>query len=1094
MDDHQATPSKSAAKPRKKRRFLKTVVALSLIAIATVGALPWLLSTHSGRSWLVGRVNARLAPGSVRVGRLGLSWTGPIALDRVALMDPKGKTVLAADRLTLDRGLLGLIASRPNYGTITIEGATVDLERRPDGSVDLLDALASSRKSEAPAQATPPVVTPSPTPTPEPSPSPMAVTIVIKSGTLKVASPELVEPFAAGTLEGSLTIAPGKPIELSATFGDEGRSLEVHSTIDPNASRLSVVGKDWPIHVRQSGVEAKGRFAGNLDARQGKGFWLVKGDATLDAIQAEGPALQGDHLALDRLVATCDVEQSATGWTIRKLNLISPFASLNGAGTIPAVDGSPTEVRGKVDLAALAKMMPNAMRLRDNLTLDAGSATIRLGVTSAAGVDRFELVASLDDFAANEAGKEIRLRRPAYLAGKATRAAQKVTVETLEVKGAGIDVTAGGDLEAGVKLTGTVDLVSLMEQLKDVLDLGTLDLSGGARLAADYRHVGESYKGRFAVECKDLKIVGPTAVPIAREKVRLDGWAIGPSRLDGLPDGWHQGQFDLKADDLKVDVQANANGGNPSLVAGIEMLVESPVPGRFDARAKFRKTGTALEIDELLAGITPTDPGAASGTVALAVRGKFDPASGEGTFGPIPGQAVGAIGLGPDGAKVSGVGRSDLPLKVDAAVYGDLGAVDRLLAAWNGSTLKGLGGLWATQLSLSRSTLGKVDLEAKVFAPEVTYSSTARGPVSLNLKAGYHPEADRLDLTSVDLATQFGRVGIVGGIVETKGRRFFDLTATVEPSWAAIDPLIASKVEPAAKLRATVRPIHLAGMLRADSTPQRLNQISGEVELDLTTAQAFGLTLGETPVVLRFGQGLAKFDPIRTTLNEGSVSIVADLAMDGNEGVWLRVGTSKIDGATINQAVSDSILSYVAPVLAKSNGVTGKVTVAVDRAFVPITATGSLTLDGAMAFQDLTFQPGPLGAELTSITGRAASDLKLNEAMFVKVHDGRVEQSGLSIPLGGNLAVAIDGSVGFDETLDLKATIPVAAPGVGNTKVALPIRGTLGRPAVDRKALGVALRDAAKTVGEKRLKSEAARFLERIAGPNGIPGEPRSKP
>ena len=38
----------------------------------------------------------QLAPGSVELGGLGLSWTGPIELAGVTLLDPKGKIVLAA--------------------------------------------------------------------------------------------------------------------------------------------------------------------------------------------------------------------------------------------------------------------------------------------------------------------------------------------------------------------------------------------------------------------------------------------------------------------------------------------------------------------------------------------------------------------------------------------------------------------------------------------------------------------------------------------------------------------------------------------------------------------------------------------------------------------------------------------------------------------------------------------------------------------------------------------------------------------------------------------------------------------------------------
>ena len=1103
MDDTQAKVRRSPAPGRRPRhRLLKAFASLVLLGGGLVAALPWLLGTPPARAMLMARVNARLAPGSARLDGLGLSWTGPVVLDGLTLVDPKGKAVLAARRVTLARGLLGLIASRPDYGTITVEDAAVDVERRADGSVDLLDALASLSTPEAP---TPGVQAPALGPAP--APSPLAVVVVVKGGTLKLASPELVGPLTASTLDGSLTIVPGRPMEVSATLGEGGRSLAIRATLDGGGVgdlAASVVGKGWPVHVRQGGVEARGAFDGNLSAKRSGGLWAVQGDAVLAGFEADGPSLRGDRLAFDRVAAACDLSGTSTGWVARKLELTSPVATLSGSGSIPALGGSPSTLRGKVDLAALARSLPNAMRLRDGLTLERGSVSIRADVTSAEGLDRLDLAASLDDFAATEAGRAVGLRKPVFVTARGRRKDQKVTVEALEVKASGIDVTAGGDLDSGVKLSGTVDLAAVVDQIRDVIDLGTLDLAGRARVAADYHHAGGSFKGRVAAEIQGLKVVGPAAEPFVREKVRLDASANGPSRPDGLPGDWREARLDLKAGETKLDVRATSADAGLGLVAGFETLVESPVAGRFDAKATLRKVGEVIEVDDLRAGITPTDPAASRGVVALAVRGRFDPKQGSGAFGPIPGLAPGAVGLGPDGATVAGVGRSGEPLRVDASLVGDLAALDALLAAWSASPPKGLAGPWAAHLGLARSAAGKVAVDATASSPALTYGSP-RGAVALAIQGGYAPELDRLDLPKIELATAYGRAKLVLGLAETKGRRLMDLSGTLEPGWAAIDALVAQSVEPNARVRATIRPIHLAGSLQADTTPQLLGQLFGEVGLDLTTAEAFGVKLGATAVVLKMGGGKATFDPIRTTINDGPVSIVADLALDDANGVWLRLGNSRVDGAAINEAVSASILAYVAPVLAKASSVTGKVTTAIDAAWLPITATGPMRLDGAVAFQEVVFKPGPLAGELASLTGRASADLTLNEAMFVKVRDGRVEQHGLTIPIGGDgLKVAIDGSVGFDESLDLRATVPLTGKALGlgaagdqlaaGTTVALPIRGTLGRPAIDRRALAGALRDAARNLGQKELKGEAGKLLERIAGPSRGSSEPRTRP
>ena len=133
--------------------------------------------------------------------------------------------------------------------------------------------------------------------------------MVVKGGTLRLASPELVEPVTAASSTGSLTIAPGKPMEVAATLGDGGRSLEVRATVDHRApaGRRAPLGdrrrQDWPIHVRR-GRGGRPRAA-RRDARgQARGRpWSVRGDAALLGFEATGPALAGDRLALDRVAA-----------------------------------------------------------------------------------------------------------------------------------------------------------------------------------------------------------------------------------------------------------------------------------------------------------------------------------------------------------------------------------------------------------------------------------------------------------------------------------------------------------------------------------------------------------------------------------------------------------------------------------------------------------------------------------------------------------------------------------------------------------------------------------------------------------------------
>ncbi len=1092
------------AQPKRKRHRLRNLFVLMVLLLGVgVWFLPALLGSRVGRAWLVGRINAALAPGSVGLDGVKLSWTGPVELTGLTLVDPRKKRVIVARKIRTDWSLLGLITGRPNLGTITIDGAEVDLERRADGSIDLLDALGNLAKSpEVPA---PVGGGPAPPPAAAPAPARTRLVVEVKNSKLRAVSPELAEPVA-GLLEATLTLAPEQPMTVVATLADGPRSVEARAKLHgqtPGGGAddldLAVVGKDWPLHLKGPGANGRCRLVGTLDVTRVKGLWAAKGDAALVQFEADGPALAGDHLAFDRVTLAADLGQSPEGWAIRKLAVICPVARLDAGGVYPLVDGTPTRLDAVVDLARLAKVAPNALRLKDGMAIEQGKATLRIDLAAKGGVERAELAATFADLVATEGGRRVDVLGLPTVTGSATRTAGKVSVQRFEVQGAGLDVRAGGDLDAGIKLQGTIELATLHQQLVRILDLGKVNFSGQARLAADYRKAGDHYKARLIADCKSLDLAGIRAEPIRRDLVRLDASALGPQAPDGLPTGWTSARLDLKAGDLVADLDATSALGDAkglSVVANLGLDVATPAPGRFGAKGTLSWDGRVVEIADLRAGLVPSELASGPGAMALAVRGRFDLKTGELELKPIDGIAPGALGLAAEGLKATGLGQSALPLNIEGSFVGDLAAADRLMAAWSGSPSKGYAGSWAGRLNGSRDKAGLVQVDGRIGVANL-FTPSSIGPVKLTVQGNYAPEADQVTLSTLDLTTGYGRLVADGILREPADHRWLDLKGKVEPRWDVINGIVAKSVEPGARVQATIRPFHVGGMLKADSTSQRLGQMFGEVGLDIDSAQAYGVTLGKAAVVLKMGAGQAKFDPIVTTVNGGTTLIRGRLALDDAMGLWLMLDPSRIDNAVINDAVSTKLLAFVAPVLNDATGVNGKVSVVLgDKgADIPLSAEGGQTrMDGVMAFQDVVCKPGPFAAEVLALTGRPDLKLAIAEPIALSVADGRVRQSGLSIPLGGGGAkLGLAGSVGFDKTVDAKATVPITASMLGRdptlnklvagTNITIPIGGTLANPDIDRRALHSAIRDATKNMLERGVKDEAGRFLERVAGP-----------
>lgn len=379
-------------------------------------------------------------------------------------------------------------------------------------------------------------------------------------------------------------------------------------------------------------------------------------------------------------------------------------------------------------------------------------------------------------------------------------------------------------------------------------------------------------------------------------------------------------------------------------------------------------------------------------------------------------------------------------------------------------------------------------------------------PAVLAMQTQSSPGFEQIEVVNVAMAIRHASIHAKGNL-NTKGdRRFIDFTGTLDPNWTILDPLVAESIEPKAKVRGVPRPFMVRGPLTAEGSGSVLHELEAELGFDRFEAIAFGLRVAPTPLVLHWKGGLGTIDPIQTTINNGPTLLKPSLDVDQAGIVTFRLAEgSEIKGAEINDEVSRSLLAYIAPMLHDATRVTGKATVTVSKADYPINgdATDHSTLMGRVEFQDVNFAPGPFAGELISLTGqKGASGLRLDQPIELAIADGRVNQRGLTIPVGRDAKLELEGSVGFDQTIAMRAKVPITEGMLGNSaeakellegmKVGLPIGGTLSHPTIDRRGMRVGLRDAGKSV----LKRGANDLLNNLvkpprSNPNAAPRTPR---
>lgn len=361
------------APPRRWRRRRTALVLLALAVVAPIVALPWALGTPPARRWLLGKANRALAPGGLEVASFRFSWFGPTRLTGFALRDGRGDRVVAAPSVEWDRNLGQILFDRPRLGTLDLGAAALDVERAADGSIDLYEALR-------------PILTGNPK---------TDLTILMTGGTFRLQGPGLSRPVRAEHADLWLWI-PAAPqavawsLELAARGPDTG-----HETRDTRREALTVAGRfdrwrpgpggrsdllvslsgtRWPLDLEVAGISASAKLDGRLDLQRSRGLWKSSGSTALLDLDAAGPRLAGDRLRLDRVGATWAVAETAEGWSVRRLGVESSLVTMKSSGIRAVPVGQAARFEGRLDLAALARQLPHALRLPEGRTPLRGSA------------------------------------------------------------------------------------------------------------------------------------------------------------------------------------------------------------------------------------------------------------------------------------------------------------------------------------------------------------------------------------------------------------------------------------------------------------------------------------------------------------------------------------------------------------------------------------------------------------------------------------------------------------------------------------------------------------------------------------------------
>lgn len=321
-------------------------------------------------------------------------------------------------------------------------------------------------------------------------------------------------------------------------------------------------------------------------------------------------------------------------------------------------------------------------------------------------------------------------------------------------------------------------------------------------------------------------------------------------------------------------------------------------------------------------------------------------------------------------------------------------------------------------------------------------------------------------------------VDATGTLSDLSGFMLADLSGNWQPNFDKLNTLLASYSYGTVTLRGNgVQPFRIQGPIfpSPDSTAYVSKELSVQTVVGWEGGSLLGIPIGKSDLNVDLQQQLATMDAVNIPLSGGNMNLRPQLDLRSAQMVLLHPESRILDNVQITPEVCRDCLKFVAPWLADTTNAQGIFTADLLGMSLPIDDPSNVSARGSLVMQDVVIAAGPMANQLLETVNQVRSILKPEsrdrdlktwlrveqQTIPIAVENRRVYHEGIKFS-HEELEIRTSGSVGFDQTINLVAKIPVAEDwiagkswlvGLRGQSISIPITGTVSRPIVDRNAV-----------------------------------------
>jgi len=1081
--------------------------------------------------------------GEVRVQSASLGWFSPIVLSDVEARDSDGESLAKIPSASTGRTLFSLLTGggdpalrleKPRI-TITLDDDGSNLERF------LEKVLAKADPNDA---------------------TPFSLELIDAELTVvdRAARREWTVNDFAVTLD-----SPGqepRPLTLAAAgvVDDRGAKapFKLNASLQTNASASSakaassvkLQGKRLPLELfahalRRATNDPRGQLAGTLNAdldaswsmgNVGLKSFVAKGQLTAENLLLATSAVGDRPVELASLDVPLDLQVKDGALEVQQVDINCDWGrvQINGRladwqawsrgelswAQIAPLARSEGNVAADVDLAALARLAPGLIRLREGTEVSSGRLQATLSSHAAERGWAWDASVQTSRIEATHQGRRIAWEKPIQINFAAEDVGQGLVIKKLLADSEFLQIQGEGNLDY-VSISATYELDRLAQELSQFIDLRDWRMAGDGWTYATWQRQGkDAFTADAEIQVRGLSLAtgggatwqeenlicnvdlagrlnGTSVEQINKLQVHLDAQADRGDAQLVSPVIWKTARaawpFDVKlsgrierwlARAALVTSQAagwNAKG-DAQLACRVDYASDKIDVPKFDLKANN------VEMQQF--GFLIQEP-----VVEMTGAGSF---SGEPLRWEVREMVMNTSSLKARAHDVVGrYSSTGMP-----EVTGDLEfAAD--LAKWRNAWRSiGEASPWQLEGALQgqariadRDGVLTADLQANVRQLAARYG---QGPMVTDpelrvaARGGFDRRSESLTLDRATVQSEALKADVSGTLRELSTNRVVDLRGKLDYDLEKLQGLLAPYLgESVAITGRSTRDFKLSGPLGV-ANGLTFEQLNGEGSVAWDSLASYGFAGGPGVLAAKVSAGKVAITPLDFAVNNGRCKLSPTLLLTPAPGEVRLPRELVLDQVRVTPQMCAQALGYIAPALAGVAQADGKFSVSLDGGRIPLDDPRQGDISGTMTVHDVRVSAGPLVQALAIVLSRG-TEARLTEQAEVpfRMVQGRVYHKDLELVFP-DMTIRTHGSVGFDRSLSILAEMPVPPKWIGtNTlgtalegqKIQLPIGGTLDQPMIDLRELDKLAAQFIQNAAGKVLQQELGKQLDRLLGP-----------